>query len=108
MQFAVRFMPQRLRATAQIASLCVETDFPAQTGPPVASQNQFKSFESPRMSHDMRVAMLLDNPSPKVFVFWDVDLAGHDLRGPILRFKLTLERETSGVHVLRWRLALRD
>ena len=31
-QFAVRFVPRRLRATAQIASLRVQTDFPAKAG----------------------------------------------------------------------------
>ena len=36
-QFTVRFVSRRLHATAQIASLCVQTNLPAQTGPPVAS-----------------------------------------------------------------------
>ena len=77
-QFAVRFVSRRLRATAQIASLCVQTTLPAQTGPPVASQNQFEGFEPPRMYCDPGVVMLLINPSPKVFVFGDVDLAAKE------------------------------
>ena len=74
-KFTVGFMPRRLRATAQIASLCVQANLPAKTGPPVASRNQFEGFEPSGMSCNARVMMLLDDPSPKVFVFWDVDLA---------------------------------
>ena len=86
MQFAVRFMPQRLRATAQIASLCVQTNLPAKAGLPVASRNPFKGFESHRMPCDMRVVMLLDDSPSKVLIFRDIDLAVKEevvvLKGP--------------------------
>ena len=61
--------------TAQIASLCVQTNLPAQARPPVALRNQFEGFEPPRMSCDVQVVMLLDAQPSKVFVLWDIDLA---------------------------------
>ena len=77
-KFAIGSMPQRLCVTAQIASLRVQTDFPAKAGPPVASRNQFEGFELPQVSRDARIVMLLNNLSPKVFVFGDVDLAAKE------------------------------
>ena len=74
-KFAVGFMPRRFRATAQIASLRVQTDFPAKAGPPVAPQNQFEGFESPRMPCDARVVVLLNDSLSKILIFWDIDLA---------------------------------
>ena len=74
-KFTIGFMPQRLRATTQIASLRVQTDFPAKAGPPVASRNQFEGFELPWVSHDTQIVVLLNNAPSKVFVFRDIDLA---------------------------------
>ena len=36
MKFAIKLVSQRLCATAQITGLCVETNLPAKTRPPVA------------------------------------------------------------------------
>ena len=77
-QFAVRFVSRGLRATSTDCKSSCTNHLPAQTGPPVALRNQFEGFELPRMSHDARVVMLLDNPSPKVFVFGDIDLAAKE------------------------------
>ena len=58
-----------------MASLRVQTNFPAQAGPPVASRNQFEGFEPPRMSRDVRVMVLLNDSPLKILIFRDIDLA---------------------------------
>ena len=61
--------------TAQIAGLCVQTNLPAKTRPPVASQNQFEGFELPRMSCNVRVVVLLNDLLLKILIFQYIDFA---------------------------------
>ena len=74
-QFAVWFVSRRLHVTAQITSLRVQTNLPAEARPPVAPRNQFEGFESPRMPCDARVVVLLDDSLSKILIFQDIDLA---------------------------------
>ena len=74
-KFAVGFMARRLGATAQIAGLGIKTYMSAQARPPIVARNQFEGLEPSRVSRDARIVMLLENPTSKVFVVRDIDLA---------------------------------
>jgi hypothetical protein len=59
---------------AQITVLNVDADVAGHLGPPVVAGYEFKGLEVACMSGDACIVVLLDNMTPQVSVFEDIDL----------------------------------
>src|SRR3979490_2698742 len=65
----------QLSSAAKIAGLDVLTYVARHLWPPVVASNQFKCFETTWVACDVSVMMLLDDPSAKLVVLRNVNLA---------------------------------
>jgi hypothetical protein len=65
----------QLCPAAEIAGFDVLTDVARHLWPPVVASDQFEGFEPTWVASDVRVMVLLDNPSLKLMVLWDVNLS---------------------------------
>jgi hypothetical protein len=65
----------QLSSAAKITGFDVLTDVARHLWPPVVASDQFKSFESTWVASDVSVVVLLDNPSAKLVVLWNVSLS---------------------------------
>src|SRR3979490_3329590 len=64
----------QLSSAAKIAGLDVLTYVVRHLRPPVVTHDQFQCFETTWVARDVSVMMLLDNPSVKLAVLWNVHL----------------------------------
>src|SRR3981189_575124 len=64
----------QLSSAAKIAGLDVLTYVAGHLWPPVVASDQFEGFEPTWVARDVRVVVLLDDPSVKLVVFWNVNL----------------------------------
>src|SRR3979490_2116501 len=64
----------QLSLAAKIAGLDVLTYVAGHLWPPVVASDQFEGFEPTWVASDVRVVVLLDDPSAKLAVFWNVNL----------------------------------
>src|SRR3979490_342250 len=64
----------QLSSAAKIAGLDVLTYVARHLWPPVVASDQFKSFETAWVAGDVGVMVLLDNPSAKLAVLWNIHL----------------------------------
>jgi hypothetical protein len=65
----------QLSLAAKIAGLDVLTEVARHLWPPVVASDQFESFKSSWVSHDVSVVVLLDNLSVKLAVLRDINLS---------------------------------
>src|SRR3979490_1341004 len=65
----------QLSLAAKIAGLDVLTYVAGHLWPPVVASDQFEGFEPTWVSSDVRVVVLLDDPSAKLAVLWNVNLS---------------------------------
>jgi hypothetical protein len=65
----------QLGSAAEITGFDVLTDVTGHLWPPVVASDQFEGFEPTWVASDVRVMVLLNNPSPKLTVLWDVNLS---------------------------------
>src|SRR3981189_2044227 len=64
----------QLSSATKIAGLDVLTYVAGHLWPPVVASDQFEGFEPTGVASDVHVVVLLDNPSAKLAVFWNVNL----------------------------------
>src|SRR3981189_3124966 len=65
----------QLRSTAEVTGLDILTYVARHLWPPVVASDQFEGFEPTRVASDVRVVVLLDDPSVKLAVLWNVNLS---------------------------------
>src|SRR3981189_1870566 len=65
----------QLSSAAKIAGLDVLTYVAGHLWPPVVVSNQFEGFEPTWVASDVRVVVLLDDPSAKLTVLWNINLS---------------------------------
>jgi hypothetical protein len=65
----------QLSSAAKITGFDVLTNIARHLWPPVVVSNQFKSFKSTWVASNVSVVVLLDNPSAKLAVLWNVNLS---------------------------------
>src|SRR3979490_692462 len=65
----------QLSSAAKIAGLDVLTDVAGHLWPPVVVRDQFQCFEMTWVARDVSVMMLLDGPSAKLAVLWNIHLS---------------------------------
>src|SRR3979490_3336999 len=65
----------QLSSAAKIASLDILTYVAGHLWPPVIASDQFEGFEPTQVASDVRVVVLLDNPSVKLAVLWNINLS---------------------------------
>jgi hypothetical protein len=65
----------QLSSAAEITGFDVLTDVVRHLWPPVVASDQLGSFESTWVASDVSVMVLLDNPSAKLAVLWNVNLS---------------------------------
>jgi hypothetical protein len=63
-----------LSSTAEVTSFDVLTNVAGQLWPPIVARDQFQCFETTWVARDVSVVVLLNNPSAKLAVLWDIDL----------------------------------
>jgi hypothetical protein len=59
---------------AQVTVLHIDADVAGHLGPPVIVGYKLEGLEAACMSSEARIMVLLDNTTPQVFVFGDIDL----------------------------------
>jgi hypothetical protein len=64
----------QLSLAAKIAGLDVLTYVATHLRPPVVARDQFQCFETTWVARDVRVVVLLDDPSVKLVVLWNINL----------------------------------
>src|SRR3981189_1350032 len=64
----------QLSSATKIAGLDVLTYVAGHLWPPVVARDQFQGFETTWVASDVSVMVLLNNPSAKLAVFWNVNL----------------------------------
>src|SRR3979490_2096322 len=65
----------QLSSAAKIAGLDVLTYVARHLWPPMVARDQFQCFETTWVARDVSVMMLLDNPSAKLAVLWNIHLS---------------------------------
>src|SRR3979490_3089542 len=65
----------QLSSAAKIAGLDVLTYVTRHLRPPVVARDQFQCFETTWVAHDVSVMMLLDDPSARLAVLWNIHLS---------------------------------
>src|SRR3979490_3453152 len=65
----------QLSSAAKIAGLDVLTYVAGHLRPPVVASDQFEGFETTWVARDVSVMVLLDNPSTKLVVLWNINLS---------------------------------
>src|SRR3981189_1140616 len=65
----------QLGSAAKTGGLDVLTYVAGHLGPPVVERNQFEGFELTGVARDVRVMVLLDDPSAKLAVLWNINLS---------------------------------
>src|SRR3981189_789973 len=65
----------QLSSAAKSAGVDVLTYVARHLRPPVVARDQFQCFETTWVAHDVSVMMLLDDPSAKLAVLWNVHLS---------------------------------
>jgi hypothetical protein len=65
----------QLGLAAKIAGLDVLTYIARHLWPPVVAGNQFEGFEPTWVTSDVSVMVLLDYPSAKLAVLWNINLS---------------------------------
>ena len=65
----------QLSLAAKIAGLDVLTYVAGHLWPPVVASDQFKGFELTWVASDVHVVVLLNNPSAKLAVLWNINLS---------------------------------
>jgi hypothetical protein len=63
-----------LRLVPQITGLDIDADVAGHLGPPLVTGYELEGLEAACMSGDARIVVLLDNTTPQVSVFGDIDL----------------------------------
>ena len=64
----------QLSSATKITGLDVLTYVAGHLWPPVVASNQFEGFEPTWVASDVCVVVLLDNPSVKLTVLWNINL----------------------------------
>jgi hypothetical protein len=59
---------------AQITGLDIDANVVGHLGPPVIAGYELEGLEAACMSSEARIVVLLDDTTPQVFVFGDIDL----------------------------------
>src|SRR3981189_3860602 len=65
----------QLSLAAKIAGLDILTYVAGYLWPPVVASDQFEGFEPTWVARDVRVVVLLDDPSAKLTVLWNINLS---------------------------------
>src|SRR3979490_2536640 len=84
-------------SAAKIAGLDVLTYVTRHLRPPVVARDQFKGFETTWVASDVSVMMLLDNPSAKLAVLWNIHLSSKHHQPLRLRPLCTLHRPSTSI-----------
>src|SRR3981189_3928416 len=87
----------QLSSAAKIAGLDVLTYVAGHLWPPVVARDQFQGFETTWVACDVSVMMLLDNPSAKLAVFWNVNLPSKQHQPLRLRPLCTPHRPSTSI-----------
>src|SRR3981189_1795814 len=65
----------QLSLAGEITGFDILTDVVRHLCPPVVASDQFESFKSTWVAGDVGVVVLLDNPSAKLVVLWNINLS---------------------------------
>src|SRR3979490_891698 len=101
----------QLSLAAKIAGLDVLTYVAGHLWPPVVASDQFEGFEPTWVASDVRVVVLLDDPSAKLAVLWNVNLSSKQHQPLRLRPLCTPHHPSASIpsefmHSLCYRLLL--
>src|SRR3981189_1087598 len=101
----------QLSSAAKIAGLDVLTYVARHLRPPVVASDQFEGFEPTWVASDVRVVVLLDDPSAKLAVLWNINLPSKQHQPLRLRPLRTPHRPSPSIPLefarcLRYRLLL--
>jgi hypothetical protein len=69
-----RLLTLHLRPLAQITGVDICADVAGHLGPPVVTGYELEGLEVAYMSSDAHIVVLLDDTTPQVSVFGDIDL----------------------------------
>ena len=101
----------QLSSAAKIAGLDVLTYVAGHLWPPVVARDQFQGFEMTWVARDVRVMVLLNYPSAKLAVLWNINLSSKQHQPLRLRPLCTPHRPSPSIPLkfvrrLRYRLLL--